>query len=299
MKKTGQFILYLMIGGILCFTACTEDPHVVLPGNGMEAYINFFNSSEAISSGSLYTNNMIYINDSIQQAPFYRFPQFPDYPNPYREYPRFASGTDRGPNGQVFVPPGANYHNIFWMPVASGSYKFIFTSVNKVYLKDTTVVLPPKSLITQYLVESPEADDAYRIVTVPVEQKGMAGKVRIQVVNLATDLGRIDIYRSAKDGSLIPSDLPANLDFGGYSPYAEVDTTGSAATNNLIFLKVRRSGNTDVLLTAAVPAASGSSFTIMVQGFSRQAVRRIKSGNSAYTTVTVTPNLRISIRRIL
>ncbi|WP_217220428.1 DUF4397 domain-containing protein [Mucilaginibacter paludis] len=285
-----------------CLLSCKKDFQATVPGDGRGSYINFYNASEAlIQSGNgttfLTQENRVYINDSISRSPFFQYPVFSTAYSD-REFPLNANGSNSFQiSDEITVPSDANYSLVYWLPILSGRYKFIFTSGNKVYLKDTTVSLEPKTFAAQYLVEGPESDMAYRIVTTPVKEEQEKGKTTLQVVNLSPDVGKIDVWRAGENGKRITTDLPGALAFGEYYT-SHADTTGASATNGRLYLNVSPSGSNQVLLTVAVPAVSESSFIVQVQGFIRQANRRIKSSNTDYATISIKPNFRIKLRRL-
>ena len=298
--KTAKNRVYGITAGVfMLFSACCENPDITLPGGGNETYINFYQASEVIKQENMGTGNMVYINDSVPKAPFLRFPQFSvsaSYDG--RQYPQSTTGTDLVSGGDA---GGAtikdNYRSVYWMHIQANSYKFIFTSEGRTFLKDTTLTLLSKTYTTQYLVESPASDSAYTIVTVPVERKGTEGQVRIQVVNLAVDLGAIDVYRMDAEGKVIDSGLPLGLAFGDYSSSAGLDISSGTAHGDVL-LRIHRKGDPEALLILTVPAISNSAFTIVVQGFEHETQRRIKIQDTEYREVTVYPNLRTNIRRI-
>lgn len=293
-KKYKSWI-YLLTG-IALLSACKKTD--VAPGDGQEAYINFYNASEALLQGGFTKGNMIYVNDSVPNEIFKRHPEFSENYDDFRQYPQSLFGNPNfGYN--LAVPEGVGYDPIYWMPIASGNYRFIFTSVNKVYLQETPVSLTSKTFTTQYLVESPKADNEYSIVTVPVERKGMEGRVRIQFVNLSPDVGELEVIRADENGNpLVEASLPKNLPFGEFSSYAEIDTSGTSRTSNYIMLYFRKPGTTRALVTVGVPSIPYSSFTLTFQGFENETTRRIKTGENSYETITVKPNLRVNKRRI-
>lgn len=295
MKTLSRKIFWLLISGCWFVNSCSEVVDSVVPGNGNEAYINFYSAIEAISQSrgedSLAYNNMIYVNDSVPNEVFRYFPAFSANFGDDRQYPWSVTGISEVSDGSV------RSGDIFYLPIMADSYKFIFTSCNRVFLKDTTISLKPKIYTTQYITESPVADDAYTIVTAPVELKGTAGKVRVQIVNLATDWGAIDVWQVDKDNTLVPSALPANLAFGAYSAYAELDVADADSNNNLV-LKFRGHGETGAKLSTIVPAISGSAYTLVVQGFIGESVRRIKKSNTEYASIQIFPSLRVNQRRV-
>lgn len=273
----------------------------IAPGAAQEAYVNFYNASEVLLQGKLTKDNMVYVNDSISNEHFRNFPQFSNAPSlaGFREYPIAVTvgPSSIAGNNQIAIPPGIGYNPVFWLPVLGGDYRFIYTSVNKVYLQDTTLSLSPQSFVMQYLVESKEADDAYRIISVPVEHKPAEGKVRIQVVNLSPDIDELEVVRVDRNGNLVQESLPSSLAFGAYSTYADIDTAGSSHTGGQLILRFRKTGSTETLVPVGVPANPSSVFSLVFQGFETETVRRIKTKNDEYQQVKVTPNLRVNKRR--
>ena len=286
----------LVAGFILCLVACQKSADI-LPGNGQDTYLNFYNASEVLQQNLAFSNNnLVIINDTVPGTKTLNQMRFSSTDD-FRQYPRTVSGAELV-NDPIGLPLGTTYDVIYWKPIEAGSYRFIYTSLNKVYLKDTTIVVSPKSFTTQYLVESSIADDAYRILTVPEERKGTQGKVRIKVINLSPDFGSLEVYRADQNGNQIPAGLPTALRYGQNSSYAEIDTVGTAKTRGQLLLKFRKSGSDAVVLTRAVDAISNSSFVVVFQGFEKAANRRIKTGNQAVETVKVSPNLRVNVRRV-
>ncbi|WP_256009076.1 DUF4397 domain-containing protein [Desertivirga xinjiangensis] len=286
MRRKITSYYYLILGLLLCSAACQKTEQIA--GEGQDTYINFYNASEVLQQYRSYSEqNQIIINDSVPGAR--NRPQFSSTDD-FRQFPRHLTGTDAVIDG----PAG----DIYWLPMMADTYRFTYTSVNKNYLVDTAVTLLPKTFTTQYLVESPEAEEAYRILTVPVERKGIAGKVRVQVVNLSPDFGNLEVVRVGQEGRQIATDLPGDLSFGSYSPYAELDTAGSSETYGKLVLQFRKSGSSETVLTAAIDAIPKSSHTIVFQGFERETPRRIKTGDGEYEQAIVAPNLRVKVRRV-
>ena len=291
----GEVGLFLLLISCL-LSACSENVTDIVPGNDNVAYVNFYNAMEAahqsLPSDSLGFYNMIYVNDSVPTAVFRNFPQFSESAlDDKRQYPFHFTGTP------YITDIAGGYGDVFWMPITADTYKFIYTSRFKVFLKDTTVSLKPNTYTTQYITESPTTDSTYTVVTVPVEPKAVQGKVRVQIINLSTDWGAIDVYQVDADGKVLTSTLPVNLSFGAYSAYAELDTA-NADKNNKLVLKFRKNGESAASLTTTVPAISGSTYTLVVQGFINETVRRIKKSNTRYISVDVMPDLRVNSRRM-
>lgn len=284
--------MYWMAGLLLCLAACQKEE--VITGNGRDTYINFYNASEVLQQYGAYSGeNLIIINDTLPGVKQPRFSASDDF----RQFPSHFTGSELVVD-VIYPPAGATYNVVYWMPLIADASRFIYTSVNKTYLRDTVLNLLPKTFTTQYLVESPEADDAYRILTVPVERKGTSGKVRIQMLNLSPDLGPLEVFQTDQDGNRVNTNLPTGLSFGQYSPYAELDTAGASATFGRLTLKFSKSGSDEVFLSQAIDAISNSSYIIVFQGFEQETSRRIKISNHQYEQVTVAPNLRVNVRRV-
>lgn len=291
-KRTFTVLMAMLLAFL---SACEKE--TVLPGDGREAYVNFYTAADAVLQGNLTQQNYIYINDSLAHPDYAQFPVFSASADDFRTYPRYPAAA-LGVSDEIVVPIGTPYQTVYWMPVENGNYRFIFTSANKVYLHTNEVTLEPKSHMMQCLVESLEADDAYRVVNVPIEPKGTKGKVRIQIVNLSPDAGALDVKRTDRSGNQLPDVLPASLGFGEYSTYAEIDTTGSADTNGQILLRIRKHQTDKELMMVAVPAIPYSSFTVLFQGFENATERRVKTGDNQYQSIQVQPNLRVNLRRV-
>lgn len=281
---------YLLIGFCL-FAACKKNE--VIPGNGQEAYINFYNASEVLQQNfALSGKNQIIINDSLPGQVQPEFSPTDDF----RQFPRHLTGS--AVIDAINPPAGLTYDVVYWMALTSDQYRFRYTSVNKTTLTDASIRLSPKTFTTQYLVETPEADNTYSVLNVPVERKGAANKVRLQIINLSPDFGALEVYRADQNGNRVSSELPTGLLADTYSDYIELDTAGASKTYNKIILKFAKSGSNEVLLTKAVDAISNSCYTIVFQGFERTTRRRIKISDTESRTVTVSPNLRVNIRRV-
>jgi len=285
--------IYLALAAALMLSACQKSGDIA-PGNGQDAYLNFYNASEVLQQNMILSaNNLILINDTVPGANQPQFSQSDDF----RQFPRTITGNQFNIDINS-IPAGTNYNIVYWMPVLAGTHHIAYTASKNVDLKDTTVSISPKSFTTQYLVESPVSNEAYRIATVPEERRGIAGKVRVKVVNLSPDLGPLEVIRTDKDGNTILETLPAALKYGEHSAYAEIDTAGVSRTRGQLILKLRKSGSSAILLTQVIDAVPNTSFTVVFQGFEKETIRRIRTGSQTFQTVTVNPNLRINIRRI-
>ncbi len=292
------YMLLIPFWGIIA-GACSENIEPYEPGDGQGAYVNFYHAMEAIRQGaaadSLYRDNMIYINDSIKGSMFNRVssPRFEYSPqDDVSQYPLTITGS---PYVNDYV---SNWYmdrrvDVYWLPLMAGDYRFIFTSRDKTFLKEDVVPLAPKSLNTLYITESPETEDAYAIVNVPVEVTGVPGKTKVNVVNLSPDLGKISVswVGAGNETSL----MGENIGFGQYTRFAELDTADAAA--GVFHIQVGKQGG-GTLRSHSLPASPGGVYTVVLQGFSESAERRIKKSNDAYSTVNVSPNLRLTQRRL-
>lgn len=309
--KTGGFTACFIVA--LLFTSCRKE--AVIAGNGTEAYVNFYNASEVLRQGrfdlpvpvggitnfGLSEQNMVYVNDSIPRPPLFgihsnnSWPSFAQGSDDMRQYPRYITGTI-----SVIDDIGRAGNNVYWLPLASGFYRFIYTAVYKNYLVREGVQLDPKTYTTQYLAEDPANDSAYRVVSMPAHPYAAAGKVRLQAVHLSPDAGAVDVYRMDKDGNRQGDAIVRNLAFGHHNDYADIDTTGASATYGNIVLGFYKAGTATRLYSVGVPATSGASFITVIQGFANTATRRIVVNAHGYTTVTwqVTPDFRVNVRRV-
>lgn len=278
---------------LLFITGCKKTD--VNPGNGQDAYINFFNASEVLQQNIALALNNTVVSEQIRKD---KFPMAFQTDGDNRQFP-FAASIGTLPSDNLSLPTGGiNYTNIYWLPVKTGTYSLGYTSDSSyIVIKDTTINLASKSFTTQYLVESPVDDTAYNILTVPTERAGTPGKVRLQFIHLSPDLSNLDIARIDANGNEMPDALPKKFAYGSYTNYIELDTAGAASTRGQIILNFRKSGSTRTALSAAIPAASNSSFTVLIQGFEHTTARRIRM-RDGYRSVSVNPNLRINLRRI-
>ncbi|RPD42062.1 DUF4397 domain-containing protein [Chitinophaga barathri] len=302
-----------LIAAILLQVSCRKE--AVIAGNGTEAYVNFYNASEVLRQGNfdlpvpvggitkfgLSEQNMIYVNDSIPRPPLFGFhtnnswPAFAIGNDDMRQYPSYSSGSI-----SIVDDIGRAENNVYWMPLASGFYRFIYTAVYKNYLVREGVQLEPKTYTTQYLTEDPASDSAYRVVSMPAYPYAAAGKVRLQVVHLSPDAGTVDVYRMDKDGNRQGNAIVRDLAFGNHNEYADIDTTGASATYGNLVFGFYKAGTANKLYSVGVPATSKASFITVIQGFANATARRIIVNANGYTTVTwqVTPDLRVNVRRV-
>ncbi|WP_257668715.1 hypothetical protein [Parapedobacter tibetensis] len=303
MKTIKKLFFGCLLTGMMAglFTACEENLTDALPANGNVAYVNFVNAGEAFLYGlddTLYRDNRLYITDSVNNAPFDKYNGKVSYPAAFnyepkldiRQYPRHFTGVPG-------VVDNSARGDVYWLPVHAGDYRFIFTSRDRTYLHTQNIPLSKQTYQVLYLVESPEADDAYTVVEVPIERKDrVEGHVTVQFVNLSPDAGEVEAYRVDADGNELATATDTPLAFGEYSS-AELATAGTQDTYNGILIRFRRPGGEDVQ-SVAVPANNGAVYTVLLRGFAEQTERKIKKDNETTVSVTVLPDLRTSIRRV-
>jgi hypothetical protein len=303
MKKTRNllFVCFLtaITGGLL--TACEENLNDTLPADGNIAYVNFVNAGEAFLYGLdniLYSDNRLYVNDSINNAPFDSYNGKVSYPAVFNYEPQLAIRQfPRHFTANPFAVDNSARGDVYWLPMHTGSYRFIFTSKNKTYLQMQSLTLGRQAYQVLYLVESPETNDAYTVVNVPIERKDrVEGSVTVQFVNLSPDAGEVEAYRVDAAGNEIATATASPLAFGEYAS-AELTTAGTQDTYNGILIRFRRPGGED-LQAVSVPANSGAVYTVLLRGFAQQAERRVKVDNETATRVTVLPDLRCAVRRV-
>lgn len=300
-----QFILYslcaVVMGGLY---ACEEDTPDALPGDGQVAYVNFVNAAEVFLYGgneSLHWGNHVFINDTLDNFPFDNFTG--KYGNSPFAFQTEASSeyVPRVPLGLTSLSGGAvldiAYSDLTWLAVASGTYKIIYTSKNKTYLKTADVAVATQTYNVVYLTESPETDSSYAVIHAPIVQGDRKeGFVRVQLVNLATDAGEVEAYRVDVAGNEIASDLPS-VPFGEFAD-AELPIAGTEETFNRILINFRKRESSEVILSVSVPAESGAVYTLLLRGFINETVRKVKTDNQTSAWVTVLPDLRCSVSRV-
>lgn len=288
----------LLLG--LGLVSCSENIEPALPAGGNIAYVNFVNMGEAFLYGAadtLYRDNRLYINDSTGNAPFDNYNDRSVYPIVFtsesgvdiRQYPRHLTG--------ISAVIDHRSGDIYWLPVHAGAYRFIFTSRDRTYLHTEHATLQKETYQALYLVESPETDSSYTVVSVPVEWNDrVEGSVTVQFVNLSPDAGEVEAYRVDAGGNETLTATPAPLAFGQYGT-AVLSTEGSQSTYNSILLRFRTPSGGD-LQSVAVPAENGAVYTVLLRGFDNPAERKIKKNNNEMAAVSILPDLRCSVRRV-
>lgn len=281
--------------------SCSENIEPDLPVDGNIAYVNFVNLGEAFLYGTadtLYRNNRLYINDSINNIPFNNYNNKVSYPIVFnyesaldiREYPTSVTNI----SGVVDNASGGG--GIYWLPVEARDYRFIFTSRDRTYLQTEQKALDKQSYHVLYLAENIESDSTYSIIDVPIQRLDkLEGSTTVQFVNLSPDAGEVEAYRVDSEGKeILTATKP--LSFGEYQS-TELTISGTENTYNNILLRFRIAGGTD-LTSFAVPANNSAVYTVLLRGFNQPAIRKIKKNNNTYTKVNIMSDLRTSVRRV-
>lgn len=302
-SKIKQISFFISLAGLILLSSCKKNEDFI-PNDGKIAYINFYHAAEALLQNNGISGFRLQIDDAFPGG------LQPEYQgsNGSFQYPSTVTGSNLAVD-YLSVPSDVTYNVVYWLPVSADKYQFKYNSISYNSATQTTSQLGTiaklnaeinaNTFVTQYFTESLESDTSFKILNVPVERTGTPGKVRIQVVNLSPDLGPIEVYREDSNGAKITEGLPASVTSGAFSPYAEIDTAGAYKNLGRLLVKIRKSGSTNVLMTASIPATSKSLFTLVVQGFASSTIRRIKSTQATgFTQVTVSPNLRFNLRRI-
>lgn len=304
MRTVLKMIRKLPFVGIVIFLSggCSKDVSDSLPADGNVAYVNFVNAGEAFLYGTqedrLQHENRIYINDSINNAPFDKYNHQGRYPAEFtaetgldiRQYPRHFTGND-------IVVDNSAQGDVYWLPLHSGDYRFIYTSRNRTYLHTTNITLDRQTCYQLYLVESPESEESYTVVEAPLQQsERMEGQVTVQLVHLSPDAGEVEVYQVDSEGNEIAAVTNTPLSFGE-NVMASLPTEGADTTFDRLLLRFRRPGGAD-LHALSVPAQSGAVYTVLLRGFTQQTERKLKVDNQNSVSVTVLPDLRSSIRRV-
>lgn len=295
-------LAYCLIGTLF---SCEENMEPALPADGEIAYVNFVNLGEAFLYGvndTLYRDNRLYINDSINNPPYDKYNNRSRYPIVFttegiskpeliRQYPTTVTGISS-------VQDNSGGGGVHFLPMHAGDYRFIYTSRDRTYLHTANETLQKNSYNMLYLVESPDTDAAYTVISVAVEMKErIKDKVTVLFVNLSPDAGEVEAYRVDAAGNEIAADLPAPLSFGHYAP-AELSLEGTEDTHNSILLRFRHPGAGDELQAVAVPAEKGAVYTLLLRGFTQLTERKIKKDNENYAEVTIFSDLRCTLRRV-
>lgn len=306
MVKISWKLMFWVIPIGLCFFSCSEDTESVLPADGNNAYVNFVHAGEAFlygkSNDDLLKDNCVFINDSINNPPFDRYNGKINYP--------FIFGFYQNDNFYVSRLPTSYYNltgvtvlstynaDLYWMGIEAGKYKFIYTSKNKTYLQTVEPTLAKQTYTVFYLTESPETDSTYTVIRALMERpRRKEGITGVHIIHLSPDAGAVDVVRVDATGNEISSALPQNLSFG-QNTYTELSLDGTENTHGKLLLRFKKSDTDEDLLSISVPAESGAIYSLMFRGFDKQTQRKVKKDNSSYATVTVQPDLRVSVSRV-
>lgn len=299
--RNNPFVVVTMAVAML-LTACSKDLPDVLPANGEVAYVNFVNAGEAFLYGSqedmLQRENRIYVNDSINNAPFDSYNHQGRYPAEFsgengldiRQYPQHFTGNN------IIVDNSAQ-GDVYWLPVHAGDYRFIYTSRDRTFLHTTNTSVARGTYYQLYLVESPESEESYTMVEASMQQgERVDGQITIQFVHLSPDAGQVEVYRVDAEGNEVAAATDIPFSFSEKATIS-LPIEGAETTFNRILLRFRTPGGAD-LHALSVPAKSGAVYTVLLRGFAKQTERKIKVANQSSIGVTVLPDLRSTVRRV-
>lgn len=292
-------IIYLICVLINLFTSCKKE---IVPLSHLEdtAFINFFDASEVFSV--IGRDNYIYINDSITKG-IYRngFPKFEEVTATYPKNRTFPRRSFMHPHNTIFVHNAHQdmYDNIYWFPMQQGEYKFIFSTDEKVFVKDTTLKLEPKRHYTLYLLDDPKKDGEFNIISFPEDTKNTEGKIRLRVLHLSPDIGGIRLIRKDIDGSIIKENFPEVLNYKDVTDYIDIDTTGSYKTNGRILLAITDAKNPEQMYKMQLlPPEPGGNYILLLKGHKSSTTRKLLNNDGTYKSVTINPRIRTLLRRL-
>lgn len=300
--KTKYFhLLEIILICILLQTLMGCKKEVIPISNANEiARINFFDASEVFNA--IGRDNYIYINDSVPSDNF------------RNGFPKFRRMDRNDPHGRTFPGSGymhpnitinvhnANsnlYHNVYWFPMQQGEYKFIFSTDEKVFAKDTTLKFDPKQYYAVYLLDDPNNDGAFNVLSFPEDIKVTEGKVRLRVIHLSPDLGGVRIIRNDVEGKVKKENFPEVLNYRDVTDYIEIDTTGASKSHGNILLGLTDAKNPDHMhKMQIIPADPGSTYVLLIKGHQNQTQRKLIQKDGTYRLIRIIPNIRTLLRRL-
>lgn len=306
-KHINKQILLLIITFALITAGCekTELYYNIEPE---KAYINFSLASEVMLKRY---NRFIYINDSVPNEHFNRYPELPSSWN--TEFPDAMAGNI---NRDIVGWTRNTLGYIFYMPLEPGEQRVIFTNGGdwygdygpdtRIYMKDSLLHLAKESYTNVYLTDGVE-DRSFHIVTTNEDRNMPAekGKTLLRIINLSPDVGPLIINRTYDDGRTEQVEgFPTVLPFCEYTAYTSFNTEGlEAELNSLMFSFASAHNPYEELLTTAVPAIEGAMHTLVIQGFKNATTRSIIAeydpymGLPLYKQYDLPPSLRTTLRR--
>jgi hypothetical protein len=278
----------------LVVTSCSKEVTPVEPGGKEEAAFNFYCASSVLN-GLSNGAAPIYLN-AKDYDPAKRFiPQLDPFPY-------FSFGLSNAKHESPSL--SNNFGSVMYLRHVAGANRFIFTDTTRNKIADTVIDAISHSRNILYLIDQPMPDNSvaqYTVLHVEDDAIGAEGKVKLRVINLSPDAGSLDIVARKRNGDWLRSPLPNELSFKNFSDYILLDTTG-IGDNGQIVLNVL-SSNQEAILSTGIPAITGASYTLVIEGFRNGTTRRIPTrkrpdDSFEYTSVTIPANLKTSIRRM-
>lgn len=278
-KQTAFLLLALLLAA-----GCSRSDEFFNPDQGKTAFIAFYNASEVSSKNHPFF--LVYINDTtransimLQEGKIY-----------YR--------------GRYIVLPDHRY-----IPLRPDRYRFIFTNgassyryfnepATHIYIAEEELQLEEATRTTLFMTDGVN-DREYRTVVAADNARRIEGKVQVRVINLSPDAGTLGITRIYHDGHTEPVEVWKPLPFAEHTPYAEFDIAGTEQEAGNVMVEITTAG---APVTAAMPAVSGSIYTVVLQGFTAPTTRSIITGRDdqqqlIYSAVNLPADCRATVVR--
>ncbi|AIM35249.1 hypothetical protein KO02_00125 [Sphingobacterium sp. ML3W] len=303
METRKIFWLMLFLGSV--FASCKKTINSAQYAAEGTAAVNFYTTSDvflAFQKGGIgiftdtVSNNKQYINGDHATLPHFNLV-------PYSRVLEFP------------VISGGKLNQPFYMDFRAGDHRFLFSYmiendkglvINPISdLADIKVSLKSNTHHCIYLADAladENAPAAYKVISMEESrEKAVAdGKVAVRFVHLSADVGALRLSLETRDGKLNTNDLPQNFEFGQYTDYIKLDTAG--AIDGILQFNLYNKNSDKKTLTTGIPAQSGHSFVVVLQGFKEEHKRKIPvsndpSGNLVYQSISIPANLRAVIRK--
>lgn len=230
--------------------ACTStrDPLAV----GPQTNINFWSASVALLT----------------------WPRSPTYPPPYDfvyidSYDTSRTDVPNLWNGSFPFDPtqdgsGLPYTRVLYMHLAAGSHRLRFTNPERAVIVDTTLGLGGNQNTVLYLTDSLQHN--MHVVAVDESAPGVAGAVRIRVVQLSPDVGPLGAFVFSDTGTVVRSNLPQAVAYDSVTPYIVLDPSLASSDGNVYVSFFAGGDSANVVATAVVPFSVNRSYHVVVEG---------------------------------
>lgn len=284
----------------LLFSSCSQfEPE--LPGNQGGTAVNYYGFSDAISQLKTDVGNeiasstiRIYVNEwdsAYFNSVSFQFP--PTLSNFY-------------PDGTTYWPYATSITNSteMYQRIEAGGNTFVFEDYTQTYVKETRFAMEPQKWYTLYFADSLRAGNdtlAFSSFLAEEPREASPGKVRLRLVNLSPDAGKVQLRVKRLDDSYIDGiDIPEAA-YAQASPYIEVDTTGISAYGQISLDVLDENGI--VIAASGADINPSGNFHIVLLGYRNQTsvvmnYKILPSGAMLYRKTTITPNLRVAARRM-